>query len=163
MGRRSSGTRATLKLAAEEGQKFRKFGLNRLLCAAVKGIPRPTVTELSGGQNKVLHYAEQFACNKTPTWCKAPEDKATNYVGGALCATSFFMLVSISRKHIPQFVLRKVQHAEAGATRSWPYFGSVGRSSIGEELRSRYREAWREKLGRGLSHSCWAKQPHTVW
>lgn len=145
MGRRSSGTRATLKLAAEEGQKFRKFGLNRLLCAAVKGIPRPTVTELSGGQNKVLHYAEQFACNKTPTWCKAPEDKATNYVGGALCATSFFMLVSISRKHIPQFV------------------GSVGRSSIGEELRSRYREAWREKLGRGLSHSCWAKQPHTVW
>ena len=48
--------------------------------ARVKIPNRPTITELSGGQNKVLMTAEEFSCNTTPTWQKGKTDKQVNYV-----------------------------------------------------------------------------------
>jgi hypothetical protein len=59
---------------------------------AVKIASRPTVTELSRGQNHVRVVAESKAmsCNSTPTWCKMPGDNAVNVMGIVLFGSGAF-------------------------------------------------------------------------
>jgi hypothetical protein len=60
---------------------------------------RPTVTELSRGQNKVREVALSPAmqCNETATWCKLPSDKFANFLGIVLSTSGVFCIVSLLR------------------------------------------------------------------